>query len=95
MTNTFYYSMAEDMGSAYDPHVEKTTSCGQEISIAVLGMQISEDSLRMSKRYRMVAYSNIEYREYSIVCTTLPLMNLECDGDICDEKLPEIGRAHV
>lgn len=88
LTNTFYYSMAEDMGSAYDPHVEKTTSCGQEISIAVLGMQISEDSLRMSKRYRMVAYSNIEYREYSIVCTTLPLMNLECDGDICDEKLP-------
>ncbi|MDE7205551.1 MAG: hypothetical protein K2N90_00020, partial [Lachnospiraceae bacterium] len=83
-SDTFYYSLEEGSRSAYNPYVE-LQSAHEKLSVAVLDAQITAQDIREAKVYRLLAYDDQSYHEYNLVCTTLPLMNIECDTEIGDE----------
>ena len=85
-SGTFYYSLEENSKSAYNPCVEMVTE-GEDVSVAVLDAQITEQGIKDAEVFRIIAYDSVSYREYNLVCTTLPLMNIECDADIGDEDV--------
>lgn len=85
-TDTFYYSLEEGSRSAYNPRVEiRTGADTKEVRVAVLGERITKEDVQAARVFRLAAYNGSFYREYSLVCTTLPLMNIECDTEIGDE----------
>lgn len=83
-SDTFYYSLEEGSRSAYNPYVE-IQSAHEKLSVAVLDAQITAQDIREAKVYQLLAYDDQSYHEYNLVCTTLPLMNIECDTEIGDE----------
>lgn len=86
-SNTFYYSLEEDSKSAYNPYVEINTTY-EKVSVVVLDAHITAQDIRESNVFRLLAYNGMFYHEYNLVCTTLPLMNIECDTEIGDENVP-------
>lgn len=80
-SHTFYYSLEEGSKSAYNPYVE-INATHEKVSVAVLDAQITAQDIGESKAFRMIAYDDQFYCEYNLVCTTLPLMNIECDMEI-------------
>lgn len=83
-SDTFYYSLEEGSRNAYNPYVE-IQSAYEELSVVVLDAQITAQDIREAKAYRLLAYNDSAYHEYHLVCTILPLMNIECDTEIGDE----------
>lgn len=86
-SDTFYYSLEEGSKSAYNPRVE-IKSKHKAVSVAVLDGQITKEDIRVAKPFHMIAYDSASYYEYHLVCTTLPLMNIECGTEIGDENVP-------
>ena len=43
---------------------------------------------RAARVFRLAAYNDSFYHEYALVCTTLPLMNIESDTQVGDEDVP-------
>ena len=85
-TDTFYYSLEEGSRSAYNPRVELRAGADtKEVRVAVLGERITKEDVQAARVFRLAAYNGSFYREYSLVCTTLPLMNIACDTEIGDE----------
>lgn len=85
-SDTFYYSLEEDSRSAYNPRVEIRAADGMHV--AVLGERILPEDVRAAETMQLIAYNESAYREYHLVCTTLPLMNIESDTQIGDEDVP-------
>lgn len=86
-SSTFYYSLVEGSKNAYNPYVKKR-SVSKGVSIAVLDAQITAEDISAAKAFRLIAYDSAAYCEYSLICTTLPLMNIECDAEIGAENVP-------
>ncbi len=87
INRTFYYSLIEGNQNAYHPGVKIKSSC-PDIKLAVLDGEITEDSIRNNHTYTLLAYTGQSYCQYSLKCTTLPLMNIECSAEILEESLP-------
>lgn len=85
-SGTFYYSLVEGSKSAYNPYVEIKTAY-KEVSIAVQDAQITAQDIKTSKAFRLIVYDAAAYCEYRLICTTLPLMNIECDTEIGAENV--------
>lgn len=83
-SDTFYYSLEKGSRSAYNPYV-KVKAAREGVSVAVLDAVITARDIREAKVFRVVAYNDVYYDEYRLVCTTLPLMNIACDAEIGDE----------
>lgn len=86
-SQTFYYSLEEGSSSAYNPRVEVRAAL-DDVRVAVLGERITSEDVQAAKKFRLAAYNGVTYREYTLVCTTLPLMNIACDTEIGDEDMP-------
>ncbi len=93
-SDTFYYSLEEGSRSAYNPRVEFRTAADAfmeelgEVRVAVLGERITKEDVRAARVFRLAAYNDSFYHEYALVCTTLPLMNIESDTQVGDEDVP-------
>lgn len=85
-SDTFYYSLEEGSGSAYNPYVEIAAS-DADVRVAVLDAQITKKEIAAAKTFQMIAYNGSAYYEYNLVCTTLPLMNIVSDTQIGDEDV--------
>lgn len=86
-TDTFYYSLVEGSKGAYNPCVKKQ-SASKEVSVVMPDAPITAEDVRENRTLRLIAYDAKNYYEYSLKCTTLPLMNIECDAEIGAENVP-------
>lgn len=86
-SETFYYSLVEGSKDAYNPYVKKQSEY-KTISIAVLNAQITDQDIKDNRIFQLIAYDDTSYCEYRLKCTTLPLMNIECDTEIDAEDVP-------
>lgn len=84
---TFYYSLIEGNTGAYDPIV-KIKSENKDLKIAFLEDSITAEKIKNNDAITMLAYTGEEYCCYSLKCTMLPLMNIECKEEIMDDSLP-------
>lgn len=78
--DTFYYSLIEDSATAYNPYIQLQTS--ERAQIAILSDEISGETIASNQAAQMIVYTDTSYYCYHLICTTLPLMNLVCSGEI-------------
>ncbi len=84
---TFYYSLIEGNAEVYDPIV-KIKSQNKDLKIAFLEDSITAEGIKNNDTITILAYTGEEYCSYSLKCTTLPLMNIECEEEIGDDSVP-------
>ena len=83
---TFYYSLIEGNTGAYDPIV-KIKSENKDLKISYLENGITAEGIKNNDTITILAYTGEEYCCYSLKCTTLPLMNIECVEEIGDDSV--------
>lgn len=81
---TFFYSLIDDKEEAYDPSVEVTGEA--DVQFAFLDSKITDDVIANNIPIRCIFYNDRSYCIRKIVCTFLPIMNLECDGEITESE---------
>lgn len=84
---TFYYSLIEGNAGAYDPIV-KVKSQKKDLKIAFLEDSITAERIKNNDTITVLTYTGTEYCCYSLKCTILPLMNIECGEEIMEDSLP-------
>lgn len=84
-TDTFYYSIVEGSKTAYNPYVTLDLSENGKISLAISGESLTEEAISGNKTFKLIAYDNDKYYQYNLKCTTLPLMNINCEEEIVRE----------
>lgn len=67
--NRLYYSIVKN---EYNPRVEWS----EHINISFLG-KIDEGTIKNNGTVRVIAYDNKQYSLYDLVCTSLPIMNID------------------
>lgn len=81
--NSFYYSLREGSSSAYNPKVSINSS---DYNICIFGNEITDNSIENNIKSRILVYNDKEYKEYKLVCTTLPIISIDTKGkEIGDE----------
>lgn len=84
---TFYYSLVEGSSGAYDPYV-KIKGADKNLTVAFLGNAIAKEGIKNNQTVSVLAYTDKGYDEYALKCTLLPIMNIECTGEIGDVYVP-------
>ena len=79
--NTFYYSMVEDSDTADNPYIEKKTA-NASVALAFLNEKITAENIKENHTFSVIAYDDDSYSEYKLKCTTVPIMNIDCDSEI-------------
>lgn len=85
--NTFYYSLEEGNKNAYNPYVKKKTA-HNSVSVAFLYDEITPKNIENNCTFKIIAYDATSYQEYNLKCTTLPMMNINCETAIDEESVP-------
>lgn len=75
--NRYYYSLVENNPFSHNPRIE----IEKGYKVAIKGPQISDELIKNNDTINFIIYNDKNYREYNLTCTTLPLMNLDYDGD--------------
>lgn len=86
-SKTFYYSLIEGNANAYDPDV-KIMGQNKDLKIAFIEDSITAECIKNNDTITILAYTGEEYCCYSLKCTSLPLMNIECTEEIGDGSVP-------
>ena len=84
---TFYYSLVEGDTDGYDPIV-KIKSGVKDLKLAFLEDEITVKGIKNNETISFLAYTSEVYCTYHLKCTTLPLMNVECQEEIPDDSVP-------
>lgn len=71
----FYYSVVQSDLEAYDPMIGYTPRDGK-VKLAVKDIKISDEMIGDNTNIELIAYDDTCYREYSIKCTTLPIVSI-------------------
>lgn len=79
VSRTFYYSLVEGNGDAYDPKVELIGKDGN-LKLAFLADEITPEMIQNNREAVFLAYTDEEYSTYYLKCTTLPMMHIVCEG---------------
>ena len=78
----FFYSLIDDKETAYDPSVDVTGDAN--LQFAFLNSGITDDAIANNTPLTCIFYNDDNYCIRNIICSFLPLMNIECDGEITE-----------
>ncbi len=81
-SDTYYYSLLEGMESSYYPEIRVEGVHGK-VDVAPAD-HITDEMIEENEPFEFIAYDNKEYRRIKVVCTTLPIISITCDGEIED-----------
>ena len=81
--DVFYYSLLKGNSDSYNPYIEYKSD--KKISLAVLGHNITEEDIRNNFTNKLLVYDDSTYKEYSLKCTTLPMLNISCGGAVISD----------
>lgn len=74
--NKWYYSIIENARNGYNPYVK--IEADKNVKIAFKD-KITSDLIEHNQNIEFVAYTDKEYHKYLLVCTTLPIINIDYD----------------
>lgn len=83
---TFYYSLIEKDSNAYNPCI-RTEGQVEHVQVTFLESNLSEEVIKNNETISILAYTDETYCRYYLKCTTLPLMNIECQEEIPEEYI--------
>lgn len=75
--NHFYYSLIENRELSYNPQIE----INDDYKIAINNEKITDEAISSNRKINFIIYNDSNYKEYTLSCTTLPLMNIDYDGE--------------
>lgn len=75
--NHFYYSLIENRELSYNPQIELNDG----YKIAINYEKITDEAISSNRKINFIVYNDFNYEEYVLSCTTLPLMNIDYDGN--------------
>ena len=76
-----YYSLLDNNKRRYNPTVRYVANINNS-KIAIVDGVITDEIIESNKKIKLVIYNDDSYREYTITCTTLPIMNIDYDKNI-------------
>ena len=74
-TNRYYYSVIENDGGAINPEVKLKAKFGTKVAFE--NVTITDDLIHSGETIDMIIYSGKKYTKSEIVCTSLPLINVD------------------
>jgi len=81
----WYYSLIEGNAASFDPLVNiKSDNSKQECKLAFKCGGINAQTVADGKSIPIIVYNEQYYYECELICTTLPLMNIESDYGVAD-----------
>ena len=81
-TNTFYYSLIED-DDAFNPIVKISEDV--DAAVCFCGPPISHDTITLNQPISVMFFDKKKVSVASLICTTLPVMNIEVSPQTVDE----------
>lgn len=79
--NTLYYSLINESKNKYNPSVRYMTT-SQNTKIAILSDEITDDKVKSDYEFKIMIYTENEYRIYNLVCTDFPILNITYQEDV-------------
>ena len=86
LNRCFYYSLVENDSEAYDPEMGYAGT-NSKVRVAVKSAKISEELLAENGSIEFLAYDDVNYCEYKIKCTTLPLVSIHFYEEPTDQDV--------
>lgn len=83
---TFYYSLIEKDSNAYNPCI-RAEGQAEHVQVIFLESNLSEEVIKNNETISILVYTDETYCRYYLKCTTLPLMNIECQEEIPEEYI--------
>ena len=82
-----YYSVNDNSSNKYNPNINfKTTENNSKL--AILSDEITEEKIANNYEFKVMIYNNSEYHIYNLICTTLPLLNINYDTKLGNKNIP-------
>ncbi|WP_034446013.1 CotH kinase family protein [Butyrivibrio sp. AE2032] len=81
---TFYYSLVEDSDTAYSPDIRATLGT-DNAKVYFIGTGIFDELISTNTPIKILIASEKSYRLCNLICTTLPVMNIETKPTIGEE----------
>ncbi|SDH57475.1 CotH protein [Pseudobutyrivibrio sp. 49] len=81
--NTFYYSVLEGSDKGLSPEV---TITGEGIKLVLYGNQMSYEQIASNTPLQLILIQGSNVSITNLICTTLPIMNVEIGQDIIDSQ---------
>lgn len=83
---TFYYSLIDGDSDSDNPPVN-FEAADRDICLAIGPVAITPETIRDNISLTIIAYNEKYYSQYSLKCTTLPLLNVTCEEEILDDAI--------
>ncbi len=92
LNSSWYYSIIEDYTN-FDKPMISYTSNKKNTKIAILEQKIDKQLIEENKSLQLIIYDDKNYNIYNIVCTSLPLININYDAseEITIDKKTEMN----
>lgn len=75
---TYYYSIIENSSNAYNPIIKyKINNPNAKIAI---NKEITDERIEDNETILILVYTDTEFSIYNLKCTTLPLLNINCEN---------------
>ena len=84
-TGIWYYSLTQGSAKAYDPVVRVSSGDGK-VRLLMTGGIPDQEEIRENESRELFFYDNAHYETASLICTTLPLMRITCEGEISPDR---------
>ena len=84
---TYYYSLIDGDADAYNPFIF-FKAANDDVCLAMGPERITEEVISSNTSITIIAYDENCFSQYSLKCTTLPLMNITCEEEIFDDAVP-------
>ncbi len=85
--NKVYYSIIKSSSNKYSPTIRYKANSGN-IKLAFLSDEITDDKIMTNHEFKLMLYNDTQYREYSMFCTSMPMLNLVFDEEMLNNRIP-------
>ena len=83
-SDTYFYSLVEGSPSAYNPRIRASIG-GEKAKVCLVGSGISKELMASGSAVDMLVCTEQSYFECKLICTNLPLLNIDTDPDVGEE----------
>lgn len=83
--DTYYYSLIKERKSSMNPLVD-VAGKDSGLKVSFIDKALAKESIEKNEPLEMLVYNDRYFHIYRLVSTTLPIMNLECKQEICEEE---------
>ncbi len=86
-SHTYYYSLVEGSSSAFDPRVRLITV--RENARVAFTSGITQELIESNTPILFSVYNDVGYELFYLCCTTLPLLNVDCESEYIGSSADE------